>query len=98
TPSKDMNPESFEGGELGYGYMWWVFDPATSDPEFEDAYVARGHFGQYILVMPKLDMVIAHKTEPIPYKTQEEYAAINVSWDEFRKIVDVAIETFADES
>ncbi|MEM6538468.1 MAG: serine hydrolase, partial [Pseudomonadota bacterium] len=52
TPSKEMNPESFEGGELGYGYMWWVFDPATSDPKFEDAYVARGHFGQYILVMP----------------------------------------------
>ncbi len=96
TPSAEMNPENWRGGEFGYGYMWWVYDPETSEPQFNGGYAARGHFGQYILVLPKYDMVISHKTAPVEYDGPEEYAAVSVNWDEFRVLVDLAIEAFAE--
>lgn len=46
----------------GYSYMWWRYE----NPEYElleGAYSAAGAFGQFITVIPKLDMVIAHKTK-----------------------------------
>ena len=47
---------------LGYGWLWWVFDPAGAWPEsLKGAYTASGAFGQFITVVPKLDMVVAHK-------------------------------------
>ncbi|MEO1013642.1 MAG: serine hydrolase [Pseudomonadota bacterium] len=94
TRSAEMNPESNRNGELGYGYMWWVFDPATAPEAFHGGYAARGHFGQYILVLPKLDMVIAHKTAPQEYDGPEEYDAVNVNWEEFRALVDLAVAAF----
>lgn len=45
-----------------YGYMWWLFDKDSSPSFLEGAYSARGYKGQYITVIPKLDMVVAHKT------------------------------------
>ena len=30
---------------------------------YEGAYTAQGNFGQYITVLPALDLVIAHKTK-----------------------------------
>lgn len=49
-----------KGGLYGYGYMWWLYD--TDVPELKGAYTAIGYGGQYITVIPELDMVIAHKT------------------------------------
>lgn len=88
TPLEEMNPESRRAGPFGYGYMWWVFDEAANGPDYKGAYAARGHFGNYIVVLPALDMVISHKTWPISYKTPEEYADINVTWDEMQHIID----------
>lgn len=48
----------------GYSYMWWLY----SDSDFElleGAYTAAGAYGQYITIIPKLDMVIAHKTKSV---------------------------------
>jgi CubicO group peptidase (beta-lactamase class C family) len=48
----------------GYSYMWWL----SVDSDFEllkGAYTAAGAYGQYITVIPELDMVIAHKTKAI---------------------------------
>ncbi|WP_178988810.1 serine hydrolase domain-containing protein [Winogradskyella schleiferi] len=46
----------------GYSYMWWLY--VDSDIELlEGAYTAAGAWGQYITIIPKLDMVIAHKTK-----------------------------------
>lgn len=47
----------------GYGYMWWVAPPETQGP-FARAFTARGAYGQFITVLPELDMVVAHKTDP----------------------------------
>jgi CubicO group peptidase (beta-lactamase class C family) len=48
---------------LGYGYLWWIFDPAASwDKDQKGGYTASGAFGQFITVLPALDLVVAHKT------------------------------------
>ena len=50
----------------GYGRLWWVWDTPggndAADP-LARAFTAWGVGGQYITVIPKLDMVIAHKTD-----------------------------------
>ena len=63
TPLDEMNPERLRSGYLAYGYMWWIWQGEGGQGPFEGAYTARGAFGQYITVLPKLDMVIAHKTK-----------------------------------
>ena len=67
TPLNEMNPPELRslgnGSRWGYGYMWWVWDAPNSPGPFEGAYTGMGAGGQYITVLPKLDMVIAHKTD-----------------------------------
>ena len=65
TPPAEMNPPGIRAQALavgqGYSYLWWTrVRPDTTDV-FHGAYAAEGAFGQYILVVPKLDMVVAHK-------------------------------------
>lgn len=64
TPREEMNPSSRRDGQFGYGYMWWVFDDPDLPEAYEGAYAGHGAVGQHILVVPKLDLVIAHKTRP----------------------------------
>ena len=64
TPRTEMNPERLRSGVLGYGYMWWVFDHPRKPEDAEGAFVAQGSLGQQILVVPKLDLVVVHKTAP----------------------------------
>ncbi|WP_177192158.1 serine hydrolase domain-containing protein [Chitinophaga arvensicola] len=47
---------------FGYGYLWWVWDAPYNQGAYKGAYSAQGYFGQYITVLPALDLVIAHKT------------------------------------
>jgi CubicO group peptidase (beta-lactamase class C family) len=67
TPLNEMNPPSLRslgtGNRWGYGYMWWVWDAPNSSGDFRGAYTGMGAGGQYITVLPRLDMVIAHKTD-----------------------------------
>ena len=67
TPLNEMNPPSYRalgsGTRWGYGYMWWVWDAPNSPGPFAGAYTGMGAGGQFITVLPKLDMVIAHKTD-----------------------------------
>ena len=46
--------------------MWWVWDGEAARGAYEGAYTAAGAFGQYITVLPALDMVVAHKTAVPP--------------------------------
>ena len=50
-----------------YGCMWWLFK--VDDPAYAGAYTARGAVGQFITVLPALDMVVAHKTDPADGKS-----------------------------
>jgi CubicO group peptidase (beta-lactamase class C family) len=67
TPFHEMNPPQMRslatGMRWGYGYMWWVWDAPKSAGPFEGAYTGMGAGGQFITVMPQLDMVVAHKTD-----------------------------------
>lgn len=46
------------GRRVGYGYMWWIPD-AAADRVHEDAFLARGIFGQYVYLNPREKLVIA---------------------------------------
>ena len=74
TPAHDIFPSSLRFSQTtgpsrwGYGRLWWVWDqpklPAgISVGEFTGAYMAWGTGGQFITVLPALDMVVAHKVE-----------------------------------
>ena len=64
TPVTEMNPVPRRNGPFGYGYLWWVWDGPAARGAYEGAYAGLGAVGQHIVVMPKLDLVVAHKTAP----------------------------------
>ena len=68
TPVSEMNPAYHRAGPFGYGYLWWVWDGAQASGPFRGAYTAQGAIGQYITVLPAVNLVIAHKTRPDPGK------------------------------
>ncbi|MBK6825859.1 MAG: serine hydrolase [Chitinophagaceae bacterium] len=61
---------------FGYGYLWWVWDAPDSKGAYEGAYTAQGNFGQYITVLPALDVVIAHKTKAAYDRYTSNYLTI----------------------
>lgn len=69
--------------QFGYGYLWWPWDAPYNKGVYEGAYTASGAFGQFITVLPKLDLVIAHKTNPDSGR--------QVSMDVYLKILDKLI-------
>jgi CubicO group peptidase (beta-lactamase class C family) len=62
TRLPDMNPPFMREGRVGYGYLWWVFDGPWGQGPYEGACTGMGAGGQYITVLPMLDLVVAHKT------------------------------------
>ncbi len=50
--------------KYSYGYMWWLFDEECpyNDWQYHGGYTALGAMGQWIMVLPAVDMVIAVKT------------------------------------
>lgn len=83
TPPKEMNPDNLRNGEFGYGYMWWVWAGNDIPKELKGAYTAMGYAGQFITVIPTLNMVIAHKTV-LPQR---------VSISEYKSIVEQLIDS-----
>ncbi len=81
TPVSEMNPAGLRDDPFGYGYLWWVWDGNANTGAFEGAYTGGGAIGQYITVLPKLDMVVAHKT--VPAETR------NVSWPQYQSLLDL---------
>jgi CubicO group peptidase (beta-lactamase class C family) len=66
TPRAEMHPDSRLTKEFDYGYLWWIFCKEFTgyDPNvYGDGYTATGLGGQYFTVLPRLNMVIAHKDE-----------------------------------
>ncbi|MGD9646369.1 MAG: amidohydrolase family protein [Pirellulales bacterium] len=60
------------GASGGYGYMWWVavdgkhFPGVTLPP---GSYSARGNRGQYLVVIPAWQVVVAHRVNTFQEKT-----------------------------
>lgn len=65
TPPTGINPDSWRRQQVeegvGYGYLWWAHVHTGAADALDGSYGAEGASGQHILVIPKLDMVIAHK-------------------------------------
>lgn len=84
TRVHEMNPPERREGPFGYGYLWWVFDRDDQDEIYDGAYTGLGAVGQHILVMPQLDLVVVHKTEPGEGR--------RVSHEEFLEVVELLTE------
>ncbi len=70
TPLSEMHPEALRKGSVGYGYLWWVWDGDYANGPFKGAFTGRGYGGQYVAVMPKLDLVVALETpQKVPHPT-----------------------------
>jgi CubicO group peptidase (beta-lactamase class C family) len=52
------SPREIGGQRVDYGYMWWSVPDGRGSFE-DEAYSARGIFGQYIYVNPKRQIVVA---------------------------------------
>jgi len=62
TPALDMHPPGLRKGPMGYGYLWWVWDSRWAKGPYEGAYTGHGLNGQFVTVMPALDLVVAFET------------------------------------
>ncbi|MDA8017611.1 MAG: beta-lactamase family protein [Thermoanaerobaculia bacterium] len=47
-----------DGRDVGYGFLWWVWPPPADRPELGDFYAGHGFMGQYVFVVPSLDLVV----------------------------------------
>ena len=67
TPKKIVNQrqelDDDADFQTSYGYMWWILEHMKGESDFADAYSATGYGGQFITIIPKRKMVIAHKTK-----------------------------------
>jgi CubicO group peptidase (beta-lactamase class C family) len=62
TAVQEMNPADMRKGPFGYSFLWWIWDGPFNQGPYKGAYTGIGAVGQFITVLPALDMVIAHKT------------------------------------
>ncbi len=68
---------------FGYSYLWWVWDEPYNIGNYQGAYSATGAYGQFITVLPRLDLVIA-------FKTKYDYGRQTPA-DVYLKVVDMLI-------
>ena len=64
VPRGALNPPEKRNDPWGYGYLWWAWDTPHAPDAYRGAYLAAGAAGQYVAVLPALDLVVAHKTVP----------------------------------
>ena len=64
---------STEIDRFGYGYLWWVWDGPLATGPYQGAYTSLGSYGQYITILPALDMVVVHKSCPPGDVSQSDY-------------------------
>ena len=62
TPVLDMHPDALRKGPMGYGYLWWVWDSWWAKGPYKGAYTGHGLGGQFVTVLPELDLVVAFET------------------------------------
>lgn len=82
TPVSAMDVRDIASMGLGYGYLWWVFEEPAVSP-LAGAYTAVGAFGQYLTVVPKRRLVIAHKVAA----SIDNGSARRVSWQDYAGLV-----------
>ncbi len=95
TQSSDIHPLQLsarsQAGLWGYGMLWWVWDapvwPGVVTGPYQGAYSAIGANGQYITVLPAMNLVLAHKVD------FDEDGSRHISPGEFHTILQMVIES-----
>ncbi|MBZ9716615.1 beta-lactamase family protein [Mesorhizobium sp. AD1-1] len=67
---ESTRPQSDIGGGRGYGYLWWTAAanaPGDSISVHAPMFYASGFGGQYIVVVPTLDLVIVHRSARVDH-------------------------------
>lgn len=84
TPFEEMQP-MHRRDRYSYGYMWWLFDDKSPQNswQYHKGYIARGAMGQFIVVLPEIDMVVAFKTDRV-YERRTQTA-------DFYKVLDLVV-------
>lgn len=68
--SESVRPHSDLGGGRGYGYLWWTAEARASSDAMsieEPIFYASGFGGQYIVVVPALDLVVVHRAARVDF-------------------------------
>ncbi len=55
---------------IGYGYWWWIFEPATEIGATLPFYAAYGANGQFIFVVPEFDLVVVVTGKTSSYRNE----------------------------
>jgi CubicO group peptidase (beta-lactamase class C family) len=87
TQSSEMHPPAIANLHLGYGYLWWLFEEPPESP-LAGAYIGMGSLGQFLLVIPKRQMVIAHKVADIEDPDHQQ----QVRWKDFLEVAKLLAE------
>jgi hypothetical protein len=95
TPAADIHPMQIslrtQGSLWGYGMLWWVWDapnwPGVVTGPYQGAYTAMGANGQYITILPAMNLVLAHKVD------FDEDGSRQISLGQFHTILQMAIES-----
>jgi CubicO group peptidase (beta-lactamase class C family) len=74
--------ESTPNGNYGYGYQLWTYEGVQADKPIE-YYYASGLFGQYIFIVPNLEIVAVVKSQ-----LQQDYQSLpRVYFEEFLQVL-----------
>jgi len=84
TSPEDLNPEGYRGRGLGFGYQWWPWHDPDPEGPYAGAYTYLGSYGQYLTILPKLDMVVAHQVFAGWYGPPDR----SVGWDQYEGILE----------
>jgi CubicO group peptidase (beta-lactamase class C family) len=95
TPASEIHPLQLsmrtQDSLWGYGMLWWVWDapiwPGLVTGPYQGAFTAIGANGQYITVLPVMNLVLAHKVD------FDEDGTRQVSPGQFHTILQMLIES-----
>ncbi|MCF7921573.1 MAG: beta-lactamase family protein [Bacteroidales bacterium] len=85
TPFSNMNPDFMRTGPFGYGYMWWIWDGEFASGPYKGGYTASGAHGQWITILPAMDMVVVHKT----FWSSSSGIKFNVKRQDYYRLLDL---------
>jgi CubicO group peptidase (beta-lactamase class C family) len=83
TPVLDMHPDRLRTGPVGYGYLWWPWDSPWAKGSYKGAYTGQGLGGQFITVLPALDLVVALET---PHRSTPRFKL-----SDYLKLLDILV-------
>lgn len=78
---------------MAYSYMWWNFDRFHDDARYEGSYTAAGYGGQFITVIPRMNLVIAHKSA-LGFWEYIGLASWGVTAANYYKIMDKVVQAY----